>query len=349
MGLNPGIYSALAAALLFGASTPLAKLLVGEVSPLLLAGLLYLASGIGLGVWTLVRLYSERRTPLGLGRGDWFWLAAAVLVGGMLGPVLLLYGLSLIAAADAALLLNLEGVFTALLAWFVFRENYDRRVVVGMALIVLGSLLLAWHGGGWGSGVLGALLVASACLAWAVDNNLTRKVSGGDAVAIAAVKGAAAGAFNLTLALLMGQSLPTPSLVLGASLVGLGGYGVSLALFVVALRHLGTARTSAYFSLAPFAGALVALALLQEDLGLLFWPAFLLMAGGVWLHLSERHEHLHVHEPIEHSHPHVHDEHHQHEHDFEWSGEGSHTHLHSHPLFIHAHPHYPDIHHRHSH
>jgi drug/metabolite transporter (DMT)-like permease len=336
------IASALGAAVLFGASTPAAKTLVGEVHPVLLAGLLYAGSGLGLGLWFLA---GRRKTALR--RADVPWLLGAVLSGGILGPVLLMAGLATTGAASASLMLNLEGVFTALLAWFAFHENFDRRIAIGMALIVAGGVLLAVEPGALQGGYLGALMVAGACLAWSIDNNLTRKVSSADPAAIAAIKGSVAGAVNLAIAAAIGAAWPGLATAAAAAGVGLVGYGVSLALFVLALRELGAARTGAYFSTAPFVGVAIALVALGEAPGPLFWPAAALMLAGVWLHVSERHEHRHVHEPMEHEHSHVHDEHHRHAHQFEWDVKEPHAHAHRHARLAHRHPHYPDIHHLH--
>jgi drug/metabolite transporter (DMT)-like permease len=341
------IFYALASAALFGASTPLAKLLVGEVQPLALAGLLYLGSGIGLLAWFLLRKREVRATNLS--RADLPWLAGAILAGGMVGPALLMYGLTRTDGATASLLLNLEAVLTASIAWIVFRENVDRRVFLGMVAIVAGGVVLSWDEMPRGGGLVGPLLIAGACLAWAIDNNLTRRVSSGDAVTIAGLKGLVAGAANLSLALYQGASLPGTGILAAAATVGLFGYGISLVLFVVALRNLGTARTGAYFSVAPFFGAALALLVLRESPSNAFWIAAALMALGVWLHLTERHEHEHMHEPMEHTHPHTHDEHHQHGHGFAWQGAEPHTHPHTHRRMTHSHPHYPDLHHRHDH
>ncbi|MHB0975235.1 MAG: DMT family transporter [Acidithiobacillus ferriphilus] len=346
--LSAAIWPALAAAALFGASTPLVKLLVGELSPLLLAGLLYLGSGLGLAV---IRLLRDRGwKPSGLTPGEWHWLAGAVVFGGVLGPALLVFGLTRTAAGPASLLLNFEAVFTAVLAWVVFRENADRRIVLGMLLIVAGGVALAWHTSenqpqDW----IGLLAIAAACMCWGIDNNLTRHVSGSDALFIAGAKGWTAGTVNTSLGLFLGASLPALQTASAAMLIGLAGYGLSLVLFVHALRGLGTARTGAYFSTAPFIGAAVAILLLGEPAPAPFWIAAGLMGLGVWLHLTERHEHLHTHEPMEHAHPHVHDAHHQHAHDFDWDGRESHSHWHRHEALTHKHPHFPDIHHRHVH
>lgn len=345
---NAAVLAAISAAVLFGASTPFAKQLLGALPPILLAGLLYLGSGVGLGVVRIVRDHGLRRATL-TGR-EWGWLFAAILAGGIAGPVLLMYGLLHSSAAGASLLLNLEAVLTAVLAWVVFRENADRRIVLGMALIVGGGVLLAWPTGATHSmSLTGAWAVAAACLCWAVDNNLTRKVSSNDAVFIAGTKGLVAGVTNVALAVGLGAKLPGAAVVAEAMGVGLLGYGVSLVLFVLALRGLGSARTGAYFSTAPFVGAALAIEAFHEPLSWSFGAAAALMAGGVWLHLSEVHQHEHLHERLTHSHSHRHDAHHQHPHDFAWDGREPHTHEHVHEPLRHSHPHYPDIHHQHEH
>lgn len=345
--MRRSILAALLAALLFGLSTPLAKRLLGELAPVLLAGLLYLGSGLGLWIWQLLR--ARRLVVPALSTAQWRVLAAAVLFGGVLGPGLLMWGLVRTSAADASLLLNLEAVMTALLAWLVFRESTDARIVVGMLLIVAGGVLLAWQSSVGGSSLAGAAAVAAACLCWALDNNLTRKLADADAVFLAGSKGLVAGLSNLGLALALGARLPDWPLTLAAMLLGLAGYGLSLVLFVLALRGLGAARTGAYFATAPFIGATVAVFVFGEPASATFWLAAALMAAGVFLHLSERHEHAHVHEPLLHTHAHRHDAHHQHPHDFPWDGREPHTHAHRHEALQHRHPHYPDAHHRHRH
>ncbi|WP_374554266.1 DMT family transporter [Aquitalea pelogenes] len=341
---QPGVPSALGAALLFGAGTPFAKLLLHNVNPWLLAGLLYLGSGFGLTLYRRLTRAPAVRLP----RQEAPWFIGAIVSGGVIGPVLLMLGLTGMPASGASLLLNAEGVFTALLAWFAFKENFDHRIALGMVAIAVGALILSWPGEARFAGVWPALAVVGACFAWGIDNNLTRKVSLTDATWIASVKGLAAGSVNLLLALMLGASLPPLPNLGGAMVVGFLAYGVSLALFVVALRHLGTARTGAYFSVAPFFGALLALAM-GEPITLPLLLAGGLMALGIWLHLTERHEHEHTHEALEHEHEHVHDEHHQHDHDYPVAPGTKHRHQHRHEVLTHSHPHFPDSHHRHKH
>ena len=346
--MNLNVVYALGAAALFGASTPLAKALGLNLSPILLAGLLYLGSGLGL---TLLRLIRDRGwQPSGLKASEWPWLLGAIAFGGVLGPVALMFGLTLTSGSTASLMLNLESVLTAVLAWVVFKENADRRIVAGMLAIVAGGLLLAWpQGSAQSQSWIGPLAVALACVCWAIDNNLTRKVSASDAVFIAGIKGLVAGLVNCALALALGAKLPHIAVLGPTLLVGFLGYGISLVLFIMALRGLGTARTGAYFSTAPFLGAAIAIVLFDEPVSMMFWGASLLMGLGVWIHLKERHAHEHQHLALLHSHRHVHDEHHQHEHAFQWDGVEPHSHEHQHTPIRHSHPHFPDIHHRHKH
>ncbi len=357
-GLPAGVPASLIAAVLFGASTPLSKWLLETTHPVLLAGLLYLGSGIGLtvlrlsrGLW--LRLHHSPLTPrhseAPLTRADLPWLAGAVFFGGIAGPVLQMVGLAATPAATASLLLNLEGVFTALLAWFLFHENFDRRIAAGMAAIVAGGLLLSWQNAGGLGLPWGSLAIIGACACWGIDNNLTQKVSAGDPTRVTAIKGAAAGSVNLALAFALGARLPAAGIIARAGMVGFLGYGLSLVLFVLALRQIGTARTGAYFSLAPFVGATLSLLMFHERAQARLVGAAALMGLGIWLHLTERHEHPHQHEALTHEHRHVHDAHHRHEHPPGVDPRAPHSHPHTHPPMRHAHPHYPDIHHRHHH
>ena len=347
--MNRGILAAIGAATLFGLSTPLAKPLLGEMPPLLLAGLLYVGSGIGLSILLGIRVATGGRETITWPRGtDVWWLLGAIVAGGVVGPYLLMYGLQATDSASASLILNLEGVFTALLAWFVFKENFDRRIALGMAFIVAGGVALSVGPALRAEGLGGPLAIAGACFAWAMDNNLTRKVSLHDAMFIACAKGLVAGVTSVGLALAYGARMPAIATALQAGLLGFFSYGLSLTLFVVALRSMGTARTGAYFSLAPFIGAALAVAL-GAPLTATLVAAGILMGAGVWLHLTERHEHPHRHILAEHEHQHTHDVHHQHQHGPEWDGKEPHTHTHVHEPIEHTHTHYPDAHHRHRH
>jgi drug/metabolite transporter (DMT)-like permease len=342
--LKLGILYALASAALFGASAPFAKILLGDVSPWLLAGLLYLGSGLGLALTRLIWRVMEA----GLAKADVPWLAAAIFAGGICGPVLLMFGLAATPASAAALLLNLESVLTLVIAWVVFKEYVDLRLGVGAVAIVLGAIVLSWPNEATLSLGWGPVLIGGACLAWAIDNNLTRKISAADPAQIAMFKGLAAGAVNSAIAFAAGAQLPEPTTIAAAGVVGFLGYGISLSLFILALRHLGTARTGAYYSLAPFIGAVIAIPLLGEPVTITLISGGALMAIGLWIHLTERHGHQHVHEPLEHDHAHVHDEHHQHAHAGESLTE-PHAHPHRHGRLVHKHGHYPDLHHRHTH
>jgi drug/metabolite transporter (DMT)-like permease len=343
--LWPGVPLALGSAVLFGATPPLSKLLLDAVNPFMLAGLLYLGAGVGLALYRLLRGKQAAAGEAQLTARDVPWLALAIGMGGIVAPVLLLFGLSLNTASSSALLLNLEGLATMTIAWLVYRENVDRRLLLGAFAILAGAVLLSWSGGVAFN--RGALLVAGACVAWGLDNNFTRRISATDPFVIAMLKGLVAGAANIGLALAAGASFPGSGIVAATAAIGFLGIGVSLVMFILALRHLGTARTGAYYSLAPFIGALLAIVLLGDAVTFKLVIAGLLMGVGLWLHLSERHEHEHDHEVLDHEHSHVHDEHHQHHHDGPVSE--PHSHWHRHAPMRHRHPHYPDPHHRHGH
>lgn len=345
--LWPGVPLALASAALFGAVSPLSKLLLDTVSPFMLAGLMYLGAGLGLAAYRgLWGAFGASPGEAQLQRSDIPWLAIAICMGGVIGPLLLMFGLARTTASSAALLLNMEGLATMAIAWVVFRENVDRKLILGAFAILAGALLLSWNGLGV-SVDAGALLVVGACVAWGIDNNFTRKISATDPVVIAMLKGLMAGGVNIALALVTGSSFPPALTVMAAGAVGLLGVGVSLVMFILALRRLGSARTGAYYSVAPFIGAVLAIALLGEPLTIKLMIAGILMGIGLWFHLAERHSHEHEHEALEHEHSHVHDEHHQHQHDGLVTE--PHSHLHRHERKRHAHAHYPDLHHRHGH
>lgn len=342
---------ALLAAALFGASTPLAKLLLNGVSPVTLAGLLYLGSGIGLLAIRVGRAWfssDETSKEARLELSDYPWLAGAVLAGGIVAPVMLMWGLSGTTASAASLLLNFESVITTLVAAVVFREAVSGRIWIASIVMLSGGLLLSYDPAAYFNLSFNSIAVIGACLMWAIDNNLTRRISATDPTTIAMIKGLAAGVANVSLGQLAGDTVPGASIAAGAMTLGLFSYGMSLVLFIYALRHLGSARTGAHFSTAPFIGASVAILVLGEPLTVTFAVALILMALATWLVLTERHGHEHTHEYMAHSHRHYHDEHHQHEHDGT-EGPEPHAHAHVHLPMTHRHPHLPDLHHRHEH
>ena len=346
------MFQALLAAILFGASAPIAKLLLGQIDPVLLAGLLYLGSGIGV---LLFKVLLNQRQAAGeaearIQRADLPWLAGAVIAGGVMAPILLLFSLRVTTAATASLLLNFEGVTTAVIAVVVFREAIGRRALWAILCITAASILLSWEpGGDWGIS-LGALGILGACVLWGIDNNLTRNISAKDPLTIVLVKGLSAGSFSLILALLLGNALPEPAILLGALVLGSLSYGLSIVLFIRAMRGLGAARTSALFGTAPLAGVLLSLLLFQEAPSALFWGALPLMVVAALLLLSERHSHRHAHAALTHDHRHRHDDgHHEHDHPGMVDRSLTHSHPHTHSPTTHEHPHLPDIHHRHVH
>jgi drug/metabolite transporter (DMT)-like permease len=339
---------ALAAAALFGASVPFAKLLLGEVSPVMLAGLLYLGSGLGLALLQLARGADDQPREAQLAANDWGWLAGAIIAGGVVAPVLLLWGLSGSGAADTSLLLNFESVITTLIAAMLFREAVGTRVWIAAFIMLCGGMVLSYDSHKLSVFSPHSLAIAGACIAWAIDNNLTRKVSGADPLVTAMLKGLGAGSFNLGLGFAMGGALPGLGTMAITLALGFFAYGLSLVLFIYALRHLGVARTGAHFSTAPFVGAVLAVPLLGEPVTLPLIVATVLMAIATWLVITESHTHKHEHERLIHTHRHVHDQHHQHAHS---GGEGfqPHTHEHVHEKMRHSHSHVPDLHHRHEH
>ena len=342
-----GTLAGLAAAALFGIAAPLSKMLSAWFDPLRLAALLYLGAALGL---SCIRLVRRNRSETQIKRGDLLPLAGVVLTGGVLGPILMLTGLRHTSALAGSLLLNLEGLLTFLLAIIVFREHATWRAAAGAGAILGAALILGFGFGQLSSEPFGVLAISAACACWAIDNNLTQRLSLRDPLAIAQTKTVAAGLCNLALSFAFGMPAPVASRpVLAALVVGAFGYGVSILLDVYALRFLGAARESAFFATAPFIGALASVPLLHESLHWGDAVAGALMALGVVLLLSERHSHAHVHEVIEHEHLHTHDEHHHHAHAVGELIADSHSHVHRHEPLTHEHRHVSDAHHRHRH
>lgn len=355
--LKPGVPAALIAAGLFGLSAPLAKKLLGDIPPLFLAGFLYLGSGMGLSlIVPLQRLSAKGKTSVTqreaeITAKDYLLLAGAILCGGLFGPILLTVGLSITPGATASLLLCTEGILTALVASILFHEAVGRRIWTAAFIMLLGSMVLSYKSDEAGLAFSpGALLVIGACFMWALDNNLTRNLSGKDPFAIARIKGLAAGPASIALACMTGERITHITPVIGALIVGMFSYGVSLVLFVYALRHLGSARTGAFFGIGPFIGASVSVLLLKDPVTWMLLTSASLMAAATWILLKEEHSHEHTHEHTWHEHRHTHDDkHHIHEHPDEISEDNDHSHLHEHHSITHTHDHTPELHHRHSH
>jgi drug/metabolite transporter (DMT)-like permease len=349
--ISPAAF-ALMAALLFGASAPLSKLLLADIQPVTLAGLLYLGCGIGVLIFRSLNNWQKPGpTEAPIRKKDAPWLVAAITAGGILAPILLLLGLDRTPAATASLLLSFEGVATAVIAFAIFKEAMGRRAGLAVVVMTIASILLSWTTGSYIGISLGALAVIGATVLWGFENNFTRHISACDPLLIVMIKGLVAGSFNLLFSRALGESWPELSTALLAMLLGSLSYGASIALYILALRGMGAARTSTLFGTAPFAGAVLSLALLGERPEGFFVPAFLAMLVGAWLLLSEEHGHIHVHAPLCHDHNHAHDdEHHQHDHATDdFISEGAHTHQHTHDCIEHVHKHAPDIHHRHEH
>jgi drug/metabolite transporter (DMT)-like permease len=339
------IFQALLAALFFGASAPISKLLLGDVPPVLMAAFLYLGSGIGISLIKVVQQMSSHQREAGIKLPDVRWLAGAIISGGIAAPIILMISLKNTPASTASLLLNFEGVATTLIALFIFRESISRRALTAIFAITLASIFLSTDfAGGFGFS-LGALGVLLACVLWGVDNNFTRNISAKDPLTIVAWKGLVSGTFSLLLGLLLGQRLPTWTSILSILLLGFLSYGLSTMLFIYSMRGLGAGRTSALYGTAPLAGVFLSIVLFEELPSFPFIIATILMIGGALLLINEEHSHSHVHTAIFHEHGHRHDDH-AHKHG---DVDGIHSHEHEHPAEEHEHDHMPDIHHRHGH
>lgn len=341
------IIQALLAALFFGASAPIAKLLLGDVPPVLMAGFLYLGSGIGVSLVKLSRRFTSHQSEAGIKAPDVGWLAGAILSGGILAPIVLMVSLKNTPASTASLLLNFEGVGTTLIASLFFHESVSRRALAAVSAITLASIFLSTDfqsGFGFSPGALGILL---ACMLWGVDNNLTRNISAKDPLTIVAWKGLVAGIFSLLLGLLLGQQPPAWITLLSILVLGFISYGLSTMFFIYSMRGLGAARTSALYGTAPLAGMLLSFIIFKDPVTLLFVLAAILMIAGAWLLAKEEHAHFHIHMPVVHEHRHTwSDEFHRHE-EIDELADKSHSHEHAHPRTEHEHGHMPDIHHRH--
>jgi len=342
--------AALVAAFFFGCITPGTKFFIKTLPPQIMAGILYLAAGIGL--LSILLLKKNFHSSLSrVQKVDYKWFALATLFGGIIGPAFLTYGISRISGSTASLLLNLEAVLTSLIAWFIFKEHFEKKIVYGMILIVIGCFTLSLNStSASGVDTLGGFtLICLACLSWGIDNNVTRKISHLDPVLLASFKGLIAGTSNIFLGLLIGERVAANIDILSTGLLGFFGIGISLVAFIISLASIGTARTGAVFSTAPFIGSLISITILGESLSLPVIIALVFMGCGVWFHFSEDHDHEHPHEDLSHDHEHTHDDHHQHKHSHAAESNSCHTHKHTHKVTTHKHPHFPDIHHQHAH
>ena len=342
----PFILQALIAALFFGASAPIAKLLLGDdIAPIFLAAFLYLGSGAGTFLFRLTQRMRSKDAEADIKSPDIKWLAGAIIAGGILAPIILMISLQNTPASTASLLLNFEGVGTTLIALLFFKEAIGRRAWIAILVITLASIFLSTNfdeGFGLSLGALGIIL---ACVLWGVDNNFTRNISGKDPLAIVAWKGLAAGTFSFFLAYFLGNTLPSLTVILGTLVLGFVSYGLSTMLFIRSMRGLGAARTSALYGTAPRAGVLLSIFLFGEIPSFSFVIAAVLMIGGALLLINEEHSHSHTHTAMFHEHSHSHDDS-AHGHD---TAKGVHSHEHEHPAEEHEHDHMPDIHHRHGH
>jgi drug/metabolite transporter (DMT)-like permease len=351
-GLNkrPFFYILLSA-VLFGISTPLSKLLIRDISPVGLAGLLYLGAFLGLTVYSLAaKIFPQKKESQDppLNRHDIGWLAGAIIAGGILAPICLLLGLSKISGFSASLLLNLEGAATALIAVLIFKENASKFIWLALASMTLAGVFLSWDPGRGRFALSGSLLILLSMTCWGIDNNFTRNISDKDPVQIAKIKGMAAGVFSIALAITLGMKIPMDMTLFWGLCLGAFSYGLSLVLYIKALGGLGAFRAGAFFSVAPFVGAMASLLILREPISWVFVPGTVFMILGVVLVINEKHEHRHRHEKSTHSHAHHHgDGHHGHDH----AGDirEPHSHKHTHEETEHIHGHWPDIHHRHGH
>jgi len=346
------IAQALAAAFLFACSTPLSKILLGDIDPIPLAAFLYLGSGLGAFLlrWVMKARHPQQPSEARLSRSDFSWLMGAIFFGGVLAPIALLFGLRNTPAATASLLLNFEGVATALIAAMIFKEAIGKRVALSVGLITLASIILSFGGGEWGLSA-GAALILLATVSWGLDNNFTRNISERDPLQIVMMKGFGAGIFSLMLTFALGEPLPDLSSMLMAGALGAVSYGLSIALIILAMRNLGSARAYGWFGTAPFIAMLFSLAIFREPPMSTLWIALPFMLAGAWLMATEHHSHHHVHALIIHEHAHTHpDPHHTHVHEgLDPTQRITHSHPHEHAYLEHEHEHTPDIHHRHAH
>jgi drug/metabolite transporter (DMT)-like permease len=343
--LKGGLLALLASAL-FGLSTPMVQSLGKGVGSFTTAALLY--AGAAVVAWVFRQPAAQEA---GIKKSDWPRLFAMAGTGAVIGPVALAWGLQHTSGSSASLMLTLEAVFTAVLAWRWYGETLDKRVIAAVALMLAGGIVLVIEQGTLGQVQLwGLLAVMVATVAWGVDNTLSRGVADRDPGQVVLVKAALGSVCTLALAILFDEPFPLAMTAMGLVAVGATGYGLSLRFYLLAQRTFGAARTGSVFAFAPFIGAIGALALGDRSGSGLMVAAGALMLLGVLLHLMESHAHDHTHDELEHEHAHRHDDgHHDHDHDHETMPIGTHSHRHKHAPVSHSHAHVPDAHHGHRH
>ncbi|AFV01727.1 Permease of the drug [Dehalobacter sp. UNSWDHB] len=340
------VFQALLAAALFGISTPLSKLLLSHLSPIMIAALLYLGAGTGMFA---LRLIIKVNRPLskeaGIARKDLPFTIGMVILD-ISAPILLLVGLSTTAAANVALLSNFEIAATALLALWLFKETIGQRLWTAIILITASSMLLSLKDIQGLSFSAGSIFVLLACLCWGLENNFTKMLSLKDPMQIVVIKGLGSGTGSLLIAFVTKQMTADYSYILFTLILGFFAYGLSIFFYVRAQRDLGAARTSAYYAVAPFIGVGLSFIVAKEPITNNFIIAAILMIFGAYYAAREKHDHQHSHEVLCHEHRHHHgDGHHTHVHGDFTSGE--HSHPHEHETIEHAHHHAPDMHHKH--
>jgi len=340
---------AILAALLYGISLPVSKILLTEIPPTLMAAFLYLGAGLGMAILALIKRSNNLEQKEAKLTRQELPFTLAMIVLDIAAPIFLMAGLSMTIAANASLLSNFEIVATSLLAMLIFKESIGKRLWLAISLITLSSIILSADTLSGFSFSAGSLFILLACLCWGLENNCTRKLSIKNPLQIVIIKGLSSGLGALLIALLiLSEKAAHGGYIFAALVLGFFSYGLSIFFYVYAQRELGAARTSAYYAIAPFIGVALSFLLLGEKPTASFIVALPIMLIGAYFAVSEKHKHQHTHPQMIHEHRHSHDdEHHSHQHDAQVFGE--HSHPHRHEEIKHEHSHTNDIHHNHPH
>lgn len=345
---NTAILFAILAAVFYGISSPISKLLLNEISPMLMAALLYLGAGIGMLAVSVVRKRKNgKAAEAGLTRKELPYVLGMIVLD-IAAPIFLMLGLSMASPATISLLNNFEIVATSIIAFVIFKEAIGKRLWVAIGFIAVASIVLSVEDISSFSFSIGALFALLACICWGFENNCTRMLSLKDPIEIVIIKGFSSGAGALIVAFIAGGIRFTVPYLVGALLLGFVAYGLSIYFYILAQRDLGAARTSAFYAFAPFVGVLLSFVMFGQQLSISFAIALVFMGIGAYFAAYEKHAHRHTHVALQHDHRHVHDDlHHHHEHIP--PVEGAHSHPHAHSAQEHDHPHTPDLHHAHQH